>query len=199
MSNDTIYHPAFGAATFAQIFDRTCNLAAYIMRNEFWLDCDDDIDDALQFGYWKLWEKLEKDPTFIEGKSDSYIARSVCFRAKRERQRHIRHNMRNEALPEHIHAPGYAPHGGQIRAVERAIDLEWAMAAAADYFGDDQRRIYALYYATTDVTIKDMESLGLSRHTLRDHTNEVKRALRTLLRGYKLNYERNQHALLRDL
>jgi len=178
-----LYNTLSGARTFDQIHDQTRGLAAHIMRQEFYLDSYDDIEDSLQFGYWKLWEKLVKDPTWLDGKPDSYIAKSVCFRAKRERQRCIRYTMRNDILPETAHAPGYSRHGHEARQIDRFIDIQLALSAVANFLDNDPLRLFVLYYITTDVTIKDMQTFGLSRHTLRDHARAVRALLKAELRG----------------
>lgn len=177
------YPTGFGTLTFDEIHNRTRGLAAHIMRKQYGLENEDDINDSLQFGYLKLWEKLQTDPGFAEGKSDRFVARSVCFRAKNERFRHLRHITRNDILPEETHAPGFRAHSWESRLSDLRIDLEWALAAVAAIFDNEPQRMMALYYATTDVTIKDMQELGLSRHTLRDHTRDVRTLLQAHLRG----------------
>lgn len=177
------YATAFGMVTFEGLHDETRPIAAKIMRQSYGFDNPDEIDDCLQVGYLKLWEKLQRDPAFAAGKNRSYLANSVVFRAKRERYRHIRNAERCEGLPEERHPAGFAPHSRESRQIDRRIDLELAMGAVAELFRDDPARLMALYYATTQVTIKDMQSLGISRHTLRDHTKEAREWLKVCLHG----------------
>lgn len=177
------YQTGFGTLTFTQLHDNTRNLAAHIMRQTYGIDNHDDIDDCLQFGYWKLWEKLERDPTFTHDKGPSYIARSVCFRAKRERYRNIRHRQRTQVLPEEIHPAGYAPHSRESREVDRRVDLERAIVGTAEFFADEPTTLLALYYVLTDVTGPDLRELGLSRHTLRDHALKARSVLRSHLKA----------------
>lgn len=179
---EPVYATRFGTLTFDQIMEATYSYAFRVMQQGYGFENPQEIEDCLQFGFTKLWRRLQREPSFLDDKPKAFVTKAVIYAAKRERHRHIRHSLRTAPpLPEDAHAPVFAPHSRESRLADLRIDLERALAQVAEIVGDDEKRLMALYYATTDVTIKDMQALGYSRHTLRDHTKQIRDLLRSCL------------------
>lgn len=183
LPEEPTYQTGFGEHTFTEIHDKTRRLAAHILRYQYGVEDHDDIEDCLQLGYLKLWQKLENEPEWALDKGDRYLARFVTMRTKSMRRSNITYDSRNEILPEDIHPPGFAPQSRESRQTDRRIDLQWAIDAVSELCGDNPLRMQALYYVLTSVGIKDMQEMGMSRHTLRDHTKTVRDLFRSELHG----------------
>ena len=80
-----------GQMSFAELYSSTQRIAGSILRERLGMSNPDDIDDCLQSGYLKVWQKLQQDPDWLADKPKGYIVQAVVLRSKAQRYSHQRH------------------------------------------------------------------------------------------------------------
>ena len=61
------------------------------MRERLGMTNPEDVDDCMQAGYLKVWQKLQRNPNWLADKPKRYIVQAVVFRSKAQRYSHQRH------------------------------------------------------------------------------------------------------------
>ena len=78
----------------------------------------EDVDDCMQAGYLKVWQKLELNPNWLADKPKRYIVQAVVFRSKAQRFSHQRHYRKlvydARALVGRLAATGHHRSGGGL-------------------------------------------------------------------------------------
>lgn len=160
-----------GNLTFAQIRDGCIPIATRLMKR--YAMHSQDIPDALQRGFMVLWERLVDDPEHLADKElfdTACIVHSNC--GKHYWDRHNRHiNFEDMRLGQERDHPDEwlisgLEQGREERwaawatAIDRRVDLEATLATLCQrYEGlpepESRRHLVALYYLTTEITLKD--------------------------------------------
>ena len=84
------YPTGMGDLTFEELVRKTRRVVGNTLR-QAGMDNPDDIDDALQSGYMKVFTKLQEDPNMFADKPKCYIVKNIYFRSKAQRYAHFRH------------------------------------------------------------------------------------------------------------
>lgn len=152
------YPTRWGALTFTEIHERTRKYASFMVfqfRRE--------VDDALQVGYLKLWQRLQAEPQYLVDKGAPWIARFVYFAGLNLQHREVCIQQRSTAYEEDngdtddIPVSGLSRTGGhshESRQADTRIDLLSAITSTAHYIlalpaGKEQDRLlWALYGMT---------------------------------------------------
>jgi len=159
-------------------------LAATILRRRH-IDYVD-IADALQRGFMVFYEQLSADPNMLVGQSKYAVADPVCNNCHQNYwARHRRHfsfdalDNGNTDHPDEWLVTGLEAHRSEkwaawATATDTRMDIEQAMGELVERYEQVEephgsRLLVALYYMTTQVTLKDAATVaGINYHYLLD-------------------------------
>ena len=191
------YPTGMGPLTFEELVARTQRIAGNRLR-QAGMDNPDDIDDALQSAYLKLYARLQQDPDLFAGKPKCYIVQNIFFRSKAQRYAQFRHyhKLVFDADPDWLPAEAAL----SSAQVDFRIDLEAALArvvAVLEVSDRGQLMLLILYCVLTQA--QPCEVAPLFESSSKTFTKHV-RELRALLQAYLSNYrpERPQLEAVRE-
>jgi DNA-directed RNA polymerase specialized sigma24 family protein len=179
------YPTGLGALTFEELVRKTQRIAGNRLR-QGGMDNPDDIDDALQSAYLKLYRRLQQDPKLYAGKPKCYIVQDIFFRSKAQRYAQFRHyhKLVFDADPDWLSAEV----GLRSARVDFRIDLEAALeqvVAVIEASDRSQLLLLILYCVLTQA--QPCEVAPLFESSAKTFTKHV-RTVRALLQAYLPNY-----------
>ena len=187
------YQTGIGCLSFDQLYHQTSRTVGYVMRQSLGMTNPEDIDDCMQSGYLKLWQKLQTHPDWLADKPKRYIVQAVVLRSKAQRFSHQRH-YRKLAYD----ADAEQPRSHDLlttRQVDTWIDLERALAHVAHQVEDQPAALLGLYCLITQATTQDVaDTFGHGYSTLAKKKRQVKADLAALLDGYGLPPDKGRSA-----
>ncbi len=74
------YITSLGILSFAELHERTRKYAAFALGHTYQVR-PADVDDGLQAGYLRLWERLQCEPRLLKDKSLAWIGKGIIFQA----------------------------------------------------------------------------------------------------------------------
>jgi DNA-directed RNA polymerase specialized sigma24 family protein len=177
------YPTVWGDISFDELYHQTCRIVAYKLQKSG-LNNPQDIDDAMQAAYLKVWQKLEIQPQMFAEKSTSYVVRFTYFQTKVQRFSQLRHNsklvysMETELLGTDILS---------IEQLETWIDLQAAIVGVAQRVEATPYALMALYSLITQVEVVEViKILGCSSKTMTKYRNRLREQLVQHLPHYRL-------------
>ena len=179
------YPTGMGDLTFDELVARTQRIVGNLLRQSG-MDNPDDIDDALQSGYLKVYKQLQETPEMFADKPKRYIVKNIYFRSKAQRYAHFRHYRKivYDADPDGL----ISTVGMKAHQSDFWIDLEAALAqvvAVIEASERSQLKLLILYCIVTQAQPCEVATLfESSPKTFTKHVGEV----RDLLQAYLPNY-----------
>ena len=179
------YPTGMGDLTFDELVAKTQRIVGNTLR-QAGMDNPDDIDDALQSGYLKVYKQLQKTPDMFADKPKRYIVKNIYFRSKAQRYAHFRHyhKMVFDADPDWL----MSDIGTKAHESDFLIDLEEALAKVVAVIEASERcqlKLLILYCIITQA--KPCEVAPLFESSSKTFTKHV-RDVRALLQAYLPNY-----------
>ena len=156
----------------------------YVMREGLGMTNPQDVDDCMQSGYLKLWQKLQADPNWLADKPKSYIVQAVVLRSKAQRYSHLRHYRK-------IVYDARAPVGASQRPVitERVdiwMDIAQALHGVAQAVEDDPLMLLSLYTFITQAKATEVsQTFGVNYKTLAKRRPQTRALLASALAAYR--------------
>ncbi|MBZ0285028.1 MAG: hypothetical protein K8L97_30110 [Anaerolineae bacterium] len=123
------YLTTFGSFDFVQLVERTRKYAASVLRNSYQVN-EADIDDGVQAGYLRLWQKLQAEPQLLADKSLAWIGKGIIFtalHATHDDWQFRRHTQTNEEVSRISPKGGYTAHSWESRQADIRADLYQAV------------------------------------------------------------------------
>jgi hypothetical protein len=179
------YPTSMGDLTFGELVSKTQRIVGNTLR-QAGMDNPDDIDDALQSGYLKVYKQLRKTPDMFADKPKRYIVKNIYFRSKAQRYAHFRHyrKMVFDADPDWL----MSDVGMKTHQSDFWIDMEEALAQVVAVIAASERsqlKLLILYCIITQA--KPCEVAPLFESSSKTFTKHV-REVRALLQAYLPNY-----------
>lgn len=165
------YPTPLGRLSFPELHERTRRYAAFALRHTYEVN-EADIDDGLQAGYLRLWQRLEQQPHLLEDKGLAWIGIGIVYTALHATRKdwQFRRQTRadgEQALQEKFPSGkgSSRAHSGESRQVDIRIDVQRAVGAVAERILTEQRGkrqdhdLWALY----GLTMQQVSASELSR------------------------------------
>lgn len=158
-----------------------------------------DLDDGLQAGYLRLWERLQRQPELLEDKALAWIGKGLIFTALHatrgdwQFRRHTHaHGDQPLEQPTHSSKPGFRAHSKETRQTDIRTDLHQAIADAAHHIETHEkgkREQYDLWalYGLTMLRVSAAEAgrlFGVPAHSMQMAYNRIREQLREGLPNY---------------
>ena len=188
LEQESRYPTGMGDLTFEELVSKTQRIVGNTLR-QAGMDNPDDIDDALQSGYLKVYQQLQETPDLFADKPRGYIVKNIYFRSKVQRYAHFRHyrKMVYDADPDWL----MSDIGMKTSQSDFLIDLEAALVqvvAVIEASERSQLKLLILYCIITRAQPCEVARLfESSSKTFTKHVREV----RALLQAYLPNYRPN--------
>jgi hypothetical protein len=202
------YETVWGSITFTQLYEQTHRYAAHLLREDPRYR-DNDVDDGLQVGYLKLWQRLQVEPGLLVGRRIGWISKFLFYSAVHTRQKEQRISKRQVETPEGESEPnGFVgsitssskvarPHSHESRQADKRIDLAAAIVATANHImeqltGIHQDRALWTLYCITSLHIQVTAASQLFRvhhRAMKQAYETVRSLLQQHLEGYTPHYE----------
>ena len=180
------YPTGMGELTFEELVAKTRRIVGNTLR-QAGMDNPDDIDDALQSGYLKVYRQLQDTPDMFADKPKCYIVRNIYFRSKAQRYAHFRHyhKMVFDADPDWL----MSDIGINTRESDFWIDMEAVLAkvvAVIEASERSQLKLLILYCIITQAQPCEVAPLfESSSKTFTKHVREVRALLQAYLPHYR--------------
>jgi DNA-directed RNA polymerase specialized sigma24 family protein len=179
---DPLYATGIGQVSFADLYSSTQRIAGSILRERLGMNNPDDVDDSLQAGYLKVWQKLQQDPDWLADKPKGYIVQAVVLRSKAQRYSHQRHYRKLVYDAEPDRQDSSPSSMGQV---ETWIDVQQALGRVAAAVEDQPVVLLALYNLITQVKQQDVaRTYGCGVATLGKAQRRLRATLAEALAGY---------------
>jgi hypothetical protein len=197
------YQTFWGYLNFDEIYERSYRYTYSLLYRDHRFN-PENIEDGLQVGYLKLWQRLEKEPDLLAELNIAWLGKFIFNAAFHTRQQEKRitnrqYKPRNsednllegfELLELGMRA--YGKHSPESRQTDKRIDLEWAIVATAKTIlklpsGKEQdRQLWALYGITAlQVQVTEASQLfRVNHHAMKAAYIAVQRKLQANLREY---------------
>jgi DNA-directed RNA polymerase specialized sigma24 family protein len=160
-----------GEATFAQIHDDLIPNMGRLLR--YYRKPTTYIPDLLQSAFMRLWQDMVAEPTLLADATKGDALRLVLNRVRTpyfirrlsQREVYLEELAERSGEPDAFIIEGfegryYKDHAEFARAVDIRIDFEQVIAQMAEKYADSQPHLAALYYITTDVSLKEAAALA---------------------------------------
>ena len=170
-----VYHTGLGPLSFEQLYEKTSRTVGYVMREKLGMRNPEDVDDCMQAGYLKVWQKLDTEPDWLADKPKRYIVQAIVFRSKAQRFSHQRHYRK---LVYDARAPvGSAQPQVTTARLEVWMDIAQALAHTAQALEEDPLMLLSLYTFITQAKATEVsQAFGVNYKTLakrRPHTRDL--------------------------
>jgi DNA-directed RNA polymerase specialized sigma24 family protein len=137
-SREPSYPTPFGTLSFQELRERTRKYAAYALHHTYQVNAAD-VDDGLQAGYLRLWERLQSQPELLEDKSLAWMGKGIIYQALHATRGDWQFRRRTAPDPEGTLDVGSRPakvefkaHSGETRQVDMRTDLHRAIQTIAE-------------------------------------------------------------------
>lgn len=180
---ERMYPVADGEMTFAQLHQRTSRIVGATLRDVYGMTNPEDIDDSIQSGYLKVWQKLQDNPDLFKGKPIRYVVTGVVMRSKAQRYAHLRHNHKLVFDAD----PNWLGSADDLKAhrVDTWIDLADAIGAVSHAVMEEPVQLLALYTLITQAKAQHVRKLyGHSSKAITTARGQVRATLAEQLPGY---------------
>jgi hypothetical protein len=180
------YPTGMGNLTFEELVGKTRRIVGNTLR-QAGMDNPDDIDDALQSGYMKVYRQLQENPDLFADKPKCYIVKNIYFRSKAQRYAHFRHyhKLVYDADPNWL----MSDIGINTRESDFWIDMEVVLAkvvAVIEASERSQLKLLILYCMITQAKSCEVGPLfESSAKTFTKHVREVRALLQAYLPHYR--------------
>ena len=165
------YPTPLGTLSFPELHERTRKYAAFALRHTYAVN-EADIDDGLQAGYLRLWQRLEQQPHLLEDKGLAWIGIGIVYTALHATRKDWQFRRQTRADGEqalqvmpHAGKGSSRSHSGESRQTEIRIDVQRAIGVVAERILTEQRGkrqdhdLWALY----GLTMQQVSASELSR------------------------------------
>ena len=179
-----VYHTGLGCLSFDQLYQQTSRTVGYVMRESLGMTNPEDIDDCMQSGYLKVWQKLQVDPHWLADKPKRYITQAVVLCSKAQRYSHLRHYRKivYDAQP----GIGEAYHHLTTKCVDTWMDIAQALGQVAGAVEDDPLMLLSFYTLITDTKAVDVSrELGVNYKTLAKRRPKTRSLVAQALADYR--------------
>lgn len=180
---EPVYPVKASHMTFAQLYERTSRIVGSVLCDVYGMTDPDDVDDCLQSGYLKVWQKLQADPQMFKDKPIRYVVTAVLLRSKVQRFAHIRHHRKMASDFD----PNWLGSVDDLKAhrVDTWIDLADAIATVAHAVMEKPVDLLALYTLITQAKAQHVRKLyGHSSKAITQARKRVRATLAGELPGY---------------
>lgn len=197
-SSSCTYETAFGSFSFVELVEHTRNYAAFALRYTYQVN-EADIDDGLQAGCLRLWQRLEEQPNLLRDKSLAWIGKGVIYTALHatrgswqfRQKTHANGVQAWEQMPRASHG-GWAAHSWESRQTDIRIDLHRAIQVVAERILTDEKGkrrdhdLWALYGLTMLQTSANEVSrlFGVREQSMQAAYTRVRQFLQEALPNY---------------
>jgi hypothetical protein len=191
-SVDTIRYPtATGSLTFEAVCEGTRRYAAYIFFHRYHLH-PSSVDEALQAGYSRLWERLHTNPDYLTHKDVPGIGQQVVFEGLHAFRPEQRYQRQVTAFTSKEKPSTSRPHSVESRQTDLRLDVQQAIKEVAERIlkeGCGKGRDYdlwALYGLTMlQTTAQETSALfGVRKQSMQKAFGRVKMMLKEALPNY---------------
>jgi hypothetical protein len=182
---------AFGTVSFECLMERTRRYATYVFLHTYYLP-PEAVDEALQAGYCRLWDKLHAQPDRLAQADVPWIGQQVVFQALHAHQAEKRNQQLHKGLLEGSQHSASRPHSTESRQSDLRLDLQQAIQDVAEGImaetpskGRDYR-LWALYGLTMLHTTASESSqlFGVRKQSMQVAFRQVRERLQTALPHY---------------
>lgn len=196
--SDFTYSTSLGNLTFSELYERTRKYAAFVLRHTYQVN-ESDIDDGLQAGYLRLWQRLEEQPHLLEDKSLAWIGIGLVYSALHATRRDWQFQQQTRGEREqafqvmpHSGKGSLRPHSGESRQTEIRIDVQQAIGVVAERILNEKRGkkqdhdLWALYGLTMQqVSASELSRLfGVRKQSMQAAYNRIRGWLQEALPNY---------------
>lgn len=197
--SDDTYPTPLGSLSFPELHERTRKYAAYALRVTYQVN-EADIDDGLQAGYLRLWQRLEQQPHLLADKALAWIGKGIVYTALHATRGDWQFRQKTRADGEQALQVKLPPekgnlraHSGESRQTEIRIDLHRAIGEVAERILTQQRGkrqdydLWALYGLTMQqVSASELSRLfGVREQSMQAAYRRVRCQLQEALPNYR--------------
>jgi DNA-directed RNA polymerase specialized sigma24 family protein len=194
----TTYPTSLGILSFAELMERTRKYAAFVLRNTYQVN-EADIDDGLQAGYMRLWQRLQKEPELLEDKALAWIGKGIIFTALHTtrgdwqfRQRTASDGEQQIETASRPAQPSFQAHSRETRQTDIRVDLHQAIRDVAESIlthekgKREDQDLWALYGLTVlQVSASETSRLfGVREQSMQTAYKRVRSWLQAALSNY---------------
>lgn len=182
---------AFGPVSFECLLERTRRYAAYIFTHTYHLS-PEAVDEALQAGYCRLWDKLREQPDHLAEADVPRIGQQIVFHALHAHHPETRYQRHLKGLLDGGQKPTARPHSTESRQSDLRLDIQQAIRQVAEHIlaespgkGRDHR-LWALYGLTMlHTTASETSALfGVRKQSMQVAFRQVRERLQAALPHY---------------
>ncbi len=193
------YPTSFGTFTFPELVERTRKYASFALHHTYQVN-QADIDDGLQMGFLRLWQRLQQQPQLLHDKSLAWIGKGIIFSALHATRGDWQFRQKTltdseEALEGRTRASknGFAAHSWESRQTDIRIDLHYAIRGVAENILAEKcgkprdHNLWALYGLTMlHVSASELSRLfSVREQSMQAAYNRVRQMLQDALPNYK--------------
>lgn len=191
-SVDAIRYPtADSSLTFETLREVTRRYAAYIFFRQYHLH-PTSVDEALQAGYSRLWERLHTKPDYLIDKNATGIGQQVVFEGLHAFRPEQRYQRQVTALTGKEKPSASRPHSIESRQSDLRLDVQEAIRVVAERILKEKSKkrqdhdLWALYGLTMlHTTAQETSALfGVRKQSMQKAFGRVKTMLREALPNY---------------
>lgn len=134
----TRYPTPLGIVDFPELHDRVRKYAAFVLRHTYQVS-EGDLDDGLQAGCLRLWQKLQRQPELLADKSLAWIGKGVIYAALHATRGDWQYRRKTLSPGEEASAAGaraaggaFRPHSRESRQTDIRADVHQAIITVAE-------------------------------------------------------------------
>jgi hypothetical protein len=178
------YPTGLGPLTFDQLYHQTSRAVGYVMRETLGMTNPQDIDDCMQSGYLKLWQKLQADPAWLADKPRGYIVQAVVLRSKAQRYSHLRYYRKLVYDAQPALAEGHRQL--TTERVDTWMDIAQALHTVSHAVEEDPLMLLSLYTFITQAKATEVSQVfGVNYKTLAKRRPQTRALLAGQLAAYR--------------
>ena len=191
LADATHYPTATGSLTFESLCEATRRYAAYIFFHRYHLH-PTSVDEALQAGYSRLWERLHANPDYLIDKNAAGIGQQVVFEGLHAFRPEQRYQRQVTTLTGKEKPSASRPHSVESRQSDLRLDVHEAIRTVAERILQEKSKkrrdhnLWALYGLTMlHTTAQETSALfGVRKQSMQKAFGRVKAMLREALPNY---------------